>query len=263
MKKTLLIAAAALAAGVISTQAQVYSQNIVGYINTVVPAGGYNLVANQLVNGSDVNHTNNNINTAFSGLLSDPNAINNTVLFLWNGAGYNVYQYFTGSDADNNFFTSGSVNGFYDAGGTLQTASFNQGAGSFLYNPSGVIVTNTFVGNVPVGTNVLVINSGYNLFSIVEPISTNLESSVVGFPGTSDPNAINNDVLFKWNGSGYNVYQYFTGSDADSNFFTSGSVNGFYDAGGTLQNSAPLVGQGFFILHTGSSVNWTNTFVIP
>ena len=37
MKKTLLIAAAALAASVISSQAQVYSQNIVGYANVATP----------------------------------------------------------------------------------------------------------------------------------------------------------------------------------------------------------------------------------
>ncbi len=39
MKKTLLIAAAALVAGVISSDAQVYSANIVGYVNVACPAG--------------------------------------------------------------------------------------------------------------------------------------------------------------------------------------------------------------------------------
>jgi len=262
MKKTLLMAAAALAAGVITSQAQVYSQNVVGYINTTVPAHGYNLISSQLINGSDASQTNNSINTAFSGLVSDPNAINNTVLFLWNGAGYNVYQYFTGADADANFFASGSLPGFYDAGGTLQTKSLNQGAGSFLFNPTGSAVNVTSVGTVPQGTNVIQIKAGYNLFSIVEPVSTNLESTLVNFPGTSDPNAINNDVLYKWNGAGYNVYQYFTGADADANFFASGSVNGFYDSGGTLHSSAPAVGQGFFIYHYGANVNWTNVFQV-
>ena len=36
--KTLLIAAAALAAGILSSSAQTYSQNIVGYVNQVLPA---------------------------------------------------------------------------------------------------------------------------------------------------------------------------------------------------------------------------------
>jgi hypothetical protein len=37
--KTLLIAAAALVAGVITSEAQVYSANIVGYVNVTLPAG--------------------------------------------------------------------------------------------------------------------------------------------------------------------------------------------------------------------------------
>ncbi len=43
MKKTLLIAAAALVAGVISSEAQVYSANIVGYVNVVMPANSIGL----------------------------------------------------------------------------------------------------------------------------------------------------------------------------------------------------------------------------
>jgi len=262
MKKTLLIAAAALAAGVISSQAQVYSQNVVGYVNTVVPSHGYNLIANQLVNGSDANKTNNSINTAFNGLTSDVNGVNNTVLYLWNGSGYGIYQYFNGPDADNYFIIGpGSSNGFYDSVGNLQNLSLQQSAGSFLYNPSSTAVTNTFVGTVPQGTNVVQILAGYNLFAINEPVSTNLESSVVGFPGTSDVNGVNNDVLYKWNGSGYGIYQYFLGPDADNYFIIGpGSPTGFYDSVGNLQNSAPLVGQGFFIYHHGATVNWTNVF---
>jgi hypothetical protein len=41
MRKTLLMAAATLAAGVISSQAAgVYSQNIVGYVNVASPTAG-------------------------------------------------------------------------------------------------------------------------------------------------------------------------------------------------------------------------------
>jgi len=264
MKKTLLIAAAALAAGVITSQAQVYSQNVVGYINTTVPAHGYNLIANQLINGSDTSKTNNSINTAFSGLTSDVNGVNNTVLYLWNGSGYAVYQYFSGPDADNYFFIGpGSAAGFYDTVGNYQTASLNQSAGSFLYNPSASLVTATFVGTVPQGTNVVQIKPGFNLFSEYAPVSTNLESSLIGFPGTSDVNGVNNDVLYKWNGSGYAVYQYFSGPDADNYFFIGpGSPAGFYDTVGNLKSSAPAVAQGFFIYHHGAAVNWTQSFTV-
>lgn len=264
--KTLLIAAAALVAGVISSQAQVYSQNIVGYYNVPVPAGKFALVANQLVNGNDVAQTNNSVSAIFSGLISDPNGIVNTVLYKWNGAGYNIYQYFTGADADNNFFLSGSVNGFYNAVGTLINTPLNQGSGSFLYNPAGVALTNTMVGNVVIGTNTLSITHGFNMYSIVQPISTNIASSAsfANYPGTSDPNGVNNDTLYLWNGNGYNIYQYFTGADADNNFFLSGSVNGFYNAVGTLINAAPQVGQGFFINHiVNTTVPWTVSFAAP
>ncbi len=61
--KTLLIAAAALAAGVISSQAQVYSANIVGYANVVCPASTLVLLANPLDNGT------NTANDVFASLL--------------------------------------------------------------------------------------------------------------------------------------------------------------------------------------------------
>ncbi len=53
MKKTLLIAAAALVAGVVSSEAQVYSANIVGYVNVTCPAGAQVLVSNPLDDGTN------------------------------------------------------------------------------------------------------------------------------------------------------------------------------------------------------------------
>jgi len=261
--KTLLIAAAALAVGVISSQAQVYSQNIVGYYNIPVASHKFQLVANQLLNGSDVNKTNNDVNAIFSGLISDPNGVNNTILYKWNGAGYTIVSYFTGADADSWFGNSGSVNGFYDATGVMVSLQLNQGSGSFLYNAASVGLTNTMVGNVVLGTNTVNIIKGYNIYSIIQPISTNIASTAAfaNFPGTSDVNGANNDVLYLWNGNGYQITQYFTGADADNWFGNSGSVNGFYDPTGVLVNAAPQVGQGFFINHiVNSTVPWTVSF---
>ena len=73
MKKTLLMAAAALAAGVISTQAQVYSQNVVGYYNLNLVAG-YNMVANQFTVGNS-----NGLNEIF------PSIPDSTFVYQWNG----------------------------------------------------------------------------------------------------------------------------------------------------------------------------------
>src|SRR5262245_48462452 len=99
--KTLLLTAAALTAGVLSSFAQssnVYSVNVVRYINITVPAGGYSFVANQLTNAG------NNINVVLTnGLRSDVNGVLNTVYYKWTGGGYSSVQFFTGPDADNYF----------------------------------------------------------------------------------------------------------------------------------------------------------------
>jgi hypothetical protein len=51
--KTLLIAAAALVAGIVSSEAQVYSANIVGYVNVSGNANQFALIANPLDNGTN------------------------------------------------------------------------------------------------------------------------------------------------------------------------------------------------------------------
>ena len=82
--KTLLIAAAALAAAVTSSNAQstVYSQNIVGYVNTVIPGGNaYSMIANPL------NGTTNAAEALLPALVGGEN------LLVWNGHGYYVYSF--------------------------------------------------------------------------------------------------------------------------------------------------------------------------
>ena len=89
--KTLLIAAAALAAVVTSSQAQstVYSQNVVGYVNLTATNHVFAFIGNQLDTGS------NTINNVLqSGLVSQ-----NTELLLWNGAGYSTLIYYNNGDA--------------------------------------------------------------------------------------------------------------------------------------------------------------------
>jgi hypothetical protein len=263
--KSLLIAAATLAAGIISSQAAVYSQNIVGYVNVVTPVGKYSFIANQLTNG------NNSINSVVAtGSISDPNATYNTQIFVWNGNGYNIYQWFTGADADNNFLATGSVNGWYDAGGVLAPDNLNPGSGAFLYNPtgSGSPVTNTFVGSIIQGTNAITVTKGYNVYSLIPPVSTNIDGAFASFPGKSDPNGLLNDQMYIWNGNGYNIALYFTGTDADNNFLVTGSVNGWYDAGGTYLSTntgyQPKVAQAFFIYRDPSQAtnSWTYSFQV-
>ena len=61
--KTLLIAAAALAVGILASSAQTYSQNVVGYVNVTLGDNAFWFLGNQLINGSDANKTNNDAAT--------------------------------------------------------------------------------------------------------------------------------------------------------------------------------------------------------
>ena len=128
--KTLLLACAALALGLATSQAQVYSQNVVGYANVVLPGNGYALVANPFDDGNG-NHL-TNIIAALPG--------RSAIVTFTPGLG------------------GGPVTINRNAGGTAWSADvqFPPGTGFFVRNgllPSpgfaaAPTVTNTFVGTV-------------------------------------------------------------------------------------------------------------------
>ncbi len=92
--KTLLLRLPRLQSGIISSEAQVYSQNVVGYYNLTLTPGASAFIANQLqtVNTAGAylpQYSTNNINDVLSaGMFSDGNGITNTTLYFWNGATY-------------------------------------------------------------------------------------------------------------------------------------------------------------------------------
>src|ERR1017187_7115969 len=137
MRKTLLIAAAALAASVISSQAQVYSQNIVGYVNTPIP-GGFVCIANPLdaMGATGVNNDITNVIPVFSGNYDGD------VLYYWS---VNKYVNYT---IDAGQWPSGIGN----ANDTAQSAvmpKLSPGMAILIQNTVSAI-TNTFVGTVHV-----------------------------------------------------------------------------------------------------------------
>jgi hypothetical protein len=231
MKKTLLMAAAALAAGVISSQAQpVYSQNIVGYANVVTPNGGTCLLSSPFKIGSS-----NGLNEVFSAPLPDASSV-----LLWNGAGYNTYV------AD-----SGSPSGWDDAdfNPLTQIPTVAVGQGFFLI-PAGN-VTNTFLGSIAVSTgtsNQMVLpNGGTYLVASVVPYAGSITNGNSSGGGPNLNNLPDASSLLFWNGSGYDTYV------ADS-----GSPSGWDDADFNPLSAPPSVsvGQGFFIIPAGA-YTWT------
>src|SRR5262249_54013841 len=129
MRTKTLLCAAALAAGVVSTMAQsnVYSLNVVGYVNVPTKGGGnFNMLANPL------NNTNNALGTIFAGFAQDGDQI-----YRWNS---------TIQDLDGTIPTYSSFSGTWTPSATLAP-----GEGYFYLN-AGVDKTNTFVGEVIQGS---------------------------------------------------------------------------------------------------------------
>ncbi len=162
--KTLLLTAALTAAGALSSMAQVYSVNIVGYINLTVPKG-FSMIANQLNATPD--------NTIPSVIPAPPE---NTTLYKFNGTGYNSFNF----SADNP--------GWFPANGTLAP-----GEGAFIsidpgQAPSGT--TLTLVGEVQLVSDVTIPN-GFSIRSSVLPISDTLDN--LQFPVRE------NDTIYRFN----------------------------------------------------------------
>jgi hypothetical protein len=244
--KSLLIAAATLAAGIISSQAAVYSQNVVGYYNVTVPAGKFALLGNQLQNADG---TNGLMNVFGNGSLVSQS----TILYSWNGSSLVPYTFYSVADA------SPSPAGFYDGDGNLAPFNATNGIGYFFLNPSGSAVTMTVVGTVIQGTNAVTsIPLGFSPHSASVPVVTNINNSSIGLAPDSASQNIN---YYHWNATsqGYDpVLTYYSAADA------SPSPAGWYDGDGNMQPwSAPAVGDGFFINNSsGGVINWTNTFSI-
>jgi len=243
MKKTLLIAGLALAASVITSQAQVYSQNIVGYVNTPTP-GGYTSVANPLDNA-----TGNSLTNLMPGIVSG--AYDNSYIYVWGGTGYNTY------------FCDSSLGGLTDAGdnGNVPSPTINPGVSLFINN-NNASNTVTFVGTVHVGgagasTNVvgLATNSfnGLQFVASELPIGGGL-NTVLELPTSTG--AMDNDYIYVPNivgGALHGFNTYFV----DSSF----GGTGIADAGdnGLVTEPTLQVGAGIFVKAV-SPVNWVQSY---
>jgi hypothetical protein len=156
--KTLLLSAVALAAGLVSSQAQsnVYSANVVGYANVVLKGNGqFTLVATPFDDGNG---------NQFTNLIDSANSLpKQSQVLTWNGSGFNITQK-AGTPAV--WPSSSSLppgNGFFVRNG---------GVGSGAPD-----ITNTFVGSVVVPNGSSVTNSlpvGFTLNGTPIPYAGNL-----------------------------------------------------------------------------------------
>jgi hypothetical protein len=168
--KALILSAAVAVAGIVGTQAQVYSVNVVGYVNLDLPAG-FSLIANQLDNGSG-----NLVPDVLAG------APEGTVVYKWTTTGY--------------------VQNTLDFGEwTFADMTLAPGEGAFVLLPSATTVT--LVGEVPQGTLTVNFPLGFWVASSHVPQVMNVSDAAFSFP------AAEGDVIYQWsNANGYSQYTY-------------------------------------------------------
>jgi hypothetical protein len=174
MRTKALVCAAVFAAGIVSSMAQVYSLNVVGYYNVTIPGSAQQMIANQL----------NTTNNTLAALIPAP-PVNSQFYKYTTGTGYTLYQF---DEFDNVWLPNGNV-------------TLNPGEGGFFRNPNAGPLTLTFVGEVMQGSLTNPIPAGYSIRSSMVPQAGDVNA--LGFP------AVPNDQIFRYvNPGGFQLFQF-------------------------------------------------------
>lgn len=169
--KILLASAAALALGLATSNAQVYSANVVGYVQLQL-TNGFNMICNPL--DLDGTGTNNTIQTTLGTQLPSGSA---------------AYAFANGA------FVSPSAlfsHGAWGGGTNAVNTALNPGGGIFLSVAGGSPVTVTFIGNVLQGSLSNAYNAGFNIISSQVPIAGTMQHQL-GYAPTAG------DSVYVWN----------------------------------------------------------------
>jgi hypothetical protein len=240
MRKTLLIAAAALASSVISSQAGVYSQNIVGYANIVTPTAGNNyLLTIPFTIG-----VSNGANEVFGTSLQGAAAFTQVLLWNPNTSIFTLYQ----SDP-------GSATGWDDNNFNSVPAPILPVGAAFFFVPTAPL-TNVFAGAVAVNvgsTNSLVLPTAGDNYFVGSPIpyagSVTNGTSTGGGLNLSFPSAFDFTQVLTWDpiASAFTLFQ-----------TDHGSVSGWDDNNFNAVAPPSLnVGEGFVIVPSAANLTWT------
>jgi len=184
--KTLLIAVAALAVGVLTSSAQTYSQNIVGFVTQTLPYNGSTLTSHgwaNVCNTLDLS-AGNSLTNIFPnpGPGAGANPLDFDKVFVWNGTGFTVYtidsDYASGvGDAGDNdnvepfapTINPGSLIYILNNGGNISTPSTNVLVGA-------VHVDALAAGTQTVGSTTNILTKGFNFVASKLPIGGGLTS---------------------------------------------------------------------------------------
>jgi len=216
MRTKILVCAALLAAGVATSMAQsnVYSLNVVGYVNVPVTGGGlFNLIANPM------NNTNNTITNLF------PNSQDGDQIFTWDASiqdlGSTIYTYSAFAHTwDGNRTIAPGEGIFYLATGTNQTFTF-----------VGDVVQGAYNNPVPV-----VGNGNFNMFASSVPLGGSFTNAIDGIAPQDGDQVFTWDVGIQDLGSSIATYSSFAHA-WDNTAINVNAGNGFFYLGtGPNQN---------------------------
>ena len=222
--KSLLAAAAITAAGLASSLAQsnVYSLNVVGYVNTVIVGGGsYNLICNPLNNTS----ANGNSSTNLFSNAAGPQRPTSQLL-TWDVVSFDF-------DVAQPSF-----------GATVWDSSIQLPVGKgFFYVNNGADFTNTFVGEVVQGsyTNFITGSGSYNCIGSSVPVGGSFTNAIGGLVPAGTDQVLTWDIPtfdFKL------VQPSFGATTWDT----------------TALNVT--VGEGLFYVRNGANQNWVRNFTV-
>jgi hypothetical protein len=242
--KALILSAALVAAGVASSMAQsnVYSLNVVGYVNINIQPG-YSLITLPMQSADPTS----SINSVLTN--TTPVMPGGSYVYTWNPVT---------STLANAIYAGGDGNWYDETYTYLQTNALPPGAAFYINMPTvangGVAnCTITCVGTVIQGTNSITENVGYGFYGNFEPIQGDILTN--GFPVTAD-----GSYCYTWN--------YASQAFNQAVYAVTAADNGtpypqFYDQTYvTNEYVIPAVGQGFVYYNLGASAPWTQIFEV-
>lgn len=223
MRTKVLLGLAALAVGLSTSVAQnVYSLNVVGYVNVTLPANQFSFLS------LPVAPVDGNFNITNTIVLSD--AQDGAALYKWlptGGWDPNLYLWYAGG-----------------IGWSPNTVVSN-GEAFFLLPPASS--TLTFVGQVPQGTLSYRIPAGLQTLANQVPVSTNFPGGTVGNDG--DSIYVWNSVSHAWSST---LWLYYAGIGWDNGAQPGNNTNG------PMLNPA----EGVFYANSGSAISFTQNFTV-
>jgi len=222
-------------------QSNVYSLNIVGYVNIPVQAGKFYLMANPFTDGAGDSINNSALTTSFN---TDAAGQDGSSLFVYDSVhGYSVEGYGAAS----------LTNGTWSPG----TNAIPPGRGFWL-NPQDNL-TITFTGSVVLSsTNVLNGNNNQELTLVgsAYPASTNLVGLGINWLPIAQGANQDGDSIFRWNSTAQN----FTTSPGGNYGF--GATVGWSGPTGDTNGPVLNVGEGFFYDNANSTDSWIQSFTV-